>query len=165
MDFKRFIFTAERIASFDGNVSNDAQITNESFSVGNVYLGQNFKEVIAMYGLPLKESPAAGTGSIFSFCKNGKIFDVRVSKQSSVEGIRIEGDSGIKTVDGIGINSSLKDVYITYGKPDKERFNYNNNYLAIYSIQPSPNSVWELSFETKSNLVVAILINDYPCYG
>ena len=165
MDLKRFILTAENSASFNENVTNISHITNERLSAGNIYLGQNFKEVIAMYGLPMKERPAAGTGSIFSFGKNGEIFDIRVSKKSFVEGICIEGNSGIKTRDGIGINSNLKDVYITYGKPDDEKINYNNNHQITYSIQPSPNCVRELSFEVKSNLVVAIWINEYPCYG
>ncbi len=165
MDLKKFILTAENLASYGENVSSGSQITDEIFSAGNVYLGQNFKEVIAMYGLPLKERPAAGTGSIFSFGENGEKFDVRVSKKSCVEGICIEGTSNIKTIDGIGINSTLKDVYVTYGKPDKEKINYNNNYLITYSIQPSLNSVKELSFEIRSNFVVAIWINEYPCYG
>lgn len=165
MDLRKFITFAENTSAFDGTATNIAQISNESFCAGDVQLGQTLSKVISMYGQPKGERYAAGTGKIYSFGNGSAIFDIRASKQYIVEGIYIEGNCTLKTNAGIGINSTVKDLYITYGRPDNEKKGYNNSYLLSYKFQPSPSCIRDLTFETKSNLVIGIRINEYPCIG
>ena len=97
-----------------------AQIPSSIMIIGGLYIGQNFSEVISVYGKPVAEKVPAGRGKMYTFTKNGTEFNVRIlnDKVSEVDVFKVNGPS---TISGIRIGSTPEEVTKTYGKPDEIR--------------------------------------------
>lgn len=100
-----------------------AQITDSDLSIAGVYYGQNFSEVKAVYGNPVKSRKIIGSGAMeYSFASNGTCFDVITdSKSVTVKGVSVSGNNGLATKAGIKVGTSMNQVIELYGQPDTMR--------------------------------------------
>ena len=146
-----------------------AQISTSDLSIGGVHMDQNFSEVKSIYGNPVSEKASAGYGKIYSFAKNGTVFDVHVTRSNVVKGVKISGNNGL-ALDSSGIKSGspLNAVTKYYGNPDRRETSKaeNGKELQVLRYQRLNKGILhELSFyvDSASGQVVMIHFDEY--YG
>ncbi len=146
-----------------------ARVSISDLSIGGVYLNQNFSEVISIYGRPTSEQIPAGYGKIYSFARGASIFDIHVTRDNIVKGVKVAGNNGLALdSSGIKFGSSLKSVINYYGNPDyTTTFKANNGQ--IYHVLAYRNSnrgtTQELTFYIDSAYGVVFMISFDEYYG
>jgi len=146
-----------------------AQLSTSDLSIGGVRLNQNFSEVKSIYGDPVSVRTPAGYGKIYSFAKNGTVFDVHVNRSNVVKGVKISGNNGlVLDPSGIKSGSPLNAVTEYYGNPDRREASKaeNGQELLILTYQNLNKGILnELSFyiDSASGQVVTIHFDEY--YG
>lgn len=135
-----------------------AQIPSSIMIIGGLYIGQNFSEVISVYGKPVAEKVPAGRGKMYTFTKNGTEFNVRIlnDKVSEVDVFKVNGPS---TISGIRIGSTPEEVTKTYGKPDEED-KFGDEYVMSYKSKASDEFTRILSFVVKNGKVVRLGLDE-----
>lgn len=146
-----------------------AQLSTSDLSIGGVYLNQNFSEVTSVYGNPVSVRTPAGYGKIYSFAKNGTVFDIHVNISNIVKGVKISGNNGL-ALDSSGIKSGspLNAVTEYYGNPDRRETSKaeNGQDLQVLTYQNFNKGILhELSFyiDSATGQVVTIHFDEY--YG
>ena len=146
-----------------------ARISMSDLSIGGVYLNQNFSEVISIYGRPVNERIPAGYGKIYSFAKNGTVFDVHVTRSNIVKGVKVAGNNGLALdSSGIKFGSSLNSLMKYYGNPDNSSTYKAKNgrivHVLSYHIR-NKGTTQELAFwiDNASGQVVMIDFDEF--YG
>jgi len=146
-----------------------AQLSTSDLSIGGVYLNQNFSEVKSIYGNPVSERASAGYGKIYSFAKNGTVFDVHVTKSNVVKGVKISGNNGLSLdTSGIKSGSPLNAVMEYYGNPDRRETSKaeNGQVLQVLTYQNLNKGILhELSFYIDSASGQVVMINFGEYYG
>ena len=118
-----------------------AFVPRDRMTAGSVYLDQEMTNVIAIYGRPVSIETESGRipfPHTIHHCKYGQFgttFDVIVAvkfgqkavEPGSVAAIKVSGNNGISTKDGIKVGTPINEVKRILGKPDgetKERLSY-----------------------------------------
>ena len=117
-----------------------ASISADRMSAGGVYIGQKIADVIAIYGRPVSIetkqciAPFTHTEYTYKYGQYGTTFDVVASGKSAATGnviyIKVSGNNGISTKDGIKVGTSVSEMKRILGKPSgetKERIHYNES--------------------------------------
>lgn len=140
-------------------------ITKDDLQAGELYIGKNISEIIAMYGEPTNESPLAGGpgGLVLTFKQNesDKIIIYTGREKIAVWDFFIL-NKNISTKAGIRLGSTLNDIKQAYGTPDREyediRQNKTPYYLVSYTIPKDEHSQYYLKFELENGHVVKYYI-------
>lgn len=140
-------------------------ITKEDLQAGELYIGKNISEVIAMYGEPTNESPLAGGpgGLVLTFKQNDsdKIIIYTGRQKKSVWNFFIL-NKNIPTSAGIRLGSTLNDIKQAYGIPNREydsiRQNKTPYHLVSYTLPKDEYSQYYLKFELENGRVVKYYI-------
>ena len=90
----------------------DARIAENRIAIGGLYPGQTVSQVEAIYGKPVRVSGDAKTTYYSYNQSNDTEFEV-CFRNGVVSHIRISGNNGIATADGIKIGSTKDDVLNT----------------------------------------------------
>ncbi len=130
-----------------------AFISRDRMTAGDVYPGQKMNKVIEIYGRPVSTETVSGRipfPHTVHNCKYGQFgttFDVIVgtkfgeksAEAGSVAAIKVSGNNGIATKDGIRVGTSVSEVKRILGKPDYETKDslsyYESNNDASYSMK------------------------------
>lgn len=140
-------------------------ITKDDLQAGELYIGKNISEIIAMYGEPTNESPLAGGpgGLVLTFKQNesDKIIIYTGREKIAVWDFFIL-NKNISTKAGIRLGSTLNDIKQTYGTPNREydsiRQNKTPYHLVSYTIPKDEHSQYYLKFELENGHVVKYYI-------
>ena len=143
MKLKNWIAASLLLLAITASVPCFAQITESDLSIAGVYFGQNFSEVKAVYGNPVKSRKVIGSGVMeYSFASNGTRFDVTTdSKSITVRGVVVSGNNGLATKAGIKVGMSMNRVIELYGQPDStheyKREDGSPGISIVYKIPPA----------------------------
>lgn len=140
-------------------------ITKDDLQAGELYIGKNISEIIAMYGEPTNESPLAGGpgGLVLTFKQNesDKIIIYTGREKIAVWDFFIL-NKNISTKAGIRLGSTLNDIKQTYGTPNREyddiRQNKTPYHLVSYTLPKDEYSQYYLKFELENGRVVKYYI-------
>lgn len=135
-----------------------AQIPSSIMIIGGLYIGQNFSEVVSVYGKPVAEREPAGRGMMYTFTKNGASFDVRICNDKVSE-VAVNQINGPSTISGIRIGSTLEEVKKTYGKPDTEN-KFGDDYVVEYTSKKNDDFTLILSFTLKNGKVIQLGLDE-----
>ena len=97
-----------------------ATISPDRMNAGGVYLGQSISEVVSVLGQPVDKFKEEGdsTSDTYLWCSD-KSFAVLFSNGIARD-IRVLGNNGISTSDGIKVGMPISEVKRILGTPDAE---------------------------------------------
>lgn len=133
-----------------------ASISSDRMNAGGIFLGQGLSEVVSIYGKPVSTQRIESLHKEFryQYGRYGTTFDVTFNGKTAgrefVIAIRVGGNNGIATSDGIKVGTSVSEVKRILGKPDKE-----NADSLIYSEQKKDWIMKMMRFDIKNNAVAS----------
>lgn len=143
-----------------------AAVSPDRMSAGGVYIGQKMTDVLAIYGKPIS-SDSEDVHAVFRhtehYCKYGQfgtIFDVVIGSRlgqpletGSVIAIRVSGNNGVSTKDGIKVGTPIGEVKRLLGKPNSE----TKEFLSYSEFDNKFPCQW-MRFYTKNGVVTSYMI-------
>ncbi len=90
-------------------------IERSDLNFGGIYLDQSIEAVTAMYGQPIKKTPGAPKGWLYTFASKGQT--ITISDKGKVASATVRGNGDIATKAGIKIGSSASYIKEAYGTP------------------------------------------------
>lgn len=133
-----------------------ASISPDRMNAGGIFLGQSLSEVVSIYGKPVSTQRIESLHKEFRYLygRYGTTFDVTFNGKTAgrefVIAIRVAGNNGIATSDGIKVGTPVSEVKRILGKPDKE-----NAGSLVYSENKKDWILKMMRFDIKNNAVVS----------
>ena len=94
----------------------DAKIAEDRIAIGGIHPDHTISDVTAVYGKPVK-AQTYGNVTYYDYASNGTTFQVMFDN-GIVKNIRVVGNNGLATPDGLKIGSLKEDVVKAYGQAD-----------------------------------------------
>ena len=138
-----------------------AEIPKSEISIGGIYCGYPFSEIINRFGQPVDKTDRPPKGYTFTFRSGNSVFTVNSSGTGPIYGMRVRQGRDLLTKAGVGIGSSLADVKAVYGEPDRIDNSYNLIEYYNYTEIEESRKYFQLifSFDRSSGTITSFAFN------
>ena len=138
-----------------------AEIPKSEISIGGIYCGYPFSEIVNRFGQPVDKTDRPPKGYTFTFRSGNSVFTVNSSGTGPIYGMRVRQGRDLLTKAGVGIGSSLADVKAVYGEPDRIDNSYNLIEYYNYTEIEESRKYFQLifSFDRSSGTITSFAFN------